>query len=111
MYIVARNQAQMAYCPVSDVPVDFSREMVLIAILGRVTSDQYAIRIDRVWREGSVVKVDVRVYRPPPSTQSAIRLACPYHVVVVPRSNLNIEGFAPEPSRLKPGASPLFSPL
>jgi hypothetical protein len=111
MQIVARSQAQMVYCPISDVPVDFSREMVLVAILGRVTSDEYAIRIQRVWREGSVIKVDVRVYRPTPSTKPEIQLACPYHVVVVPRSNLNVEGFAPEPSRLKPGASPLFSPL
>jgi len=97
--LVARSRAEMALCPVADVPVDFSREMVLAVAMGRVTSDRYAIRIHRVWREESVLKVDVRVHRPPPSTQPSIRLACPYHVVVVQRSRLNVEGFWPDPRR------------
>jgi len=101
--LVARSQAEMVHCPIRDVPVDFSREMVLVAAMGRVTSEGYAIRIHRVWREESVIKVDVRVYRPRPSTQAVIQLACPYHVVVVPRSDLNVEGFSPEPPRPRKG--------
>ncbi len=101
--LVARNRAEMALCPISEVPVDFDHEMVLAATMGRVLSDGYAIRIERVYRQGSVIKVDVRIYRPPPVSQpSDIRPACPYHVVVVPRSDLNVEGFSPDPRRAQP---------
>jgi hypothetical protein len=110
MQLVARNQAEMALCPLSDVPVDFTKEMVLIAALGRVTSPGYAVRIHRVWRDGSILRVDVRIYRPPPTTQSSIELAAPYHVVIVPRSSLNVDGFSPQPRPERPGtASPLFT--
>lgn len=102
--LVARTQAEMAGCPIANVPADFRREMVLAATMGRVTSDQYMIRIHRVWREGSEIKVDVRIYRPRPTTQSSIQLACPYHVVVVPRSDLNVEGFSPDLDRARKGA-------
>jgi len=100
--LVARNRAEMAACPIGRVPVDFRREMVLAATMGRVTSDQYMIRIHRVWREGSEIKVDVRIYRPRPTTHSSIQLACPYHVVVVPRSNLNVQDFSPDLRRAVP---------
>ncbi len=97
--LVARNRAEMALCPVPDVPVDFEREMVLAVTMGQVTSDQYAIRIHQVWRDGPLIRVNVRVYRPLPSTQPSIKLACPYHVVVVPRSDLNVDGFSSTPAR------------
>lgn len=101
--LVARNQAEMALCPISDVPVDFDRQMVLAATMGQVLSDGYAIRIERVYREGPFIKVDVRIYRPPPVTQPGdLRPACPYHVVVVPRSDLNVENFSPDPHRATP---------
>jgi len=108
--LVARTRADMAYCPIGDVPVDFENEMVLTVTMGRVMAEGYAIRIHRVWREGSYIKVDVRIHRPTASTQSTIQLATPYHVVIVPRSDLNVEGFTVQPRAPKPGtASPLFS--
>lgn len=94
--LVVRNRAEMALCPVSNVPVDFEKDMVLVAGMGRVYSDQYCIRINRIWREGSRLKVDVQVYRTESGSESVIKLASPYHVVVIPRSDLNVEGFAPD---------------
>jgi len=100
--LVARSLAEMAHCPIADVPVDFRHEMVLAVTMGQVTSDRYAIRIHRVYRDGPIIRVDVRVYRPQSSTQPTIQLACPYHVVVVPRSDLNVEDFSPTPQRAGP---------
>lgn len=107
--LAIRSRPQMAYCPIADVPVDFNTQMVLVAAMGRVMSDQYAIRIQRVWREGSLIKVDIAIRRPSPEAKPPMKLVCPYHVVVVPRSDLNVEDFTLEPRMPKPGAaSPLF---
>lgn len=95
MQIVVRDAAGLAQIPLQDVPVDFEREMLLIATLGRVPSDQYSVRIERVWREGPHLRVSVVVQRPPPG--SPLVVASPYCIAVVPRCDLNVEAFAPEP--------------
>ncbi len=98
--LVARNRAEMANCPISDVPVDFDKEMVLSVTLGRVFTDRLAIRIERVWREGSRIRVDVQTHKYGQPDREQIRMSCPYHVVVVPRSDLNVaDGFSPTPER------------
>jgi hypothetical protein len=92
--LVARNRAEMALCPVGDVPVDFDEQMVLAVTTGRVMSDRYGIRIGRVYRQGSIIKVDVETFRPTPTTQLSVQAASPFHVIVIPRSDLNVEGFS-----------------
>lgn len=92
--LVARDPATLAQVPLADVPVDFDKQMVLIAALGIVPSDGYAIRITRVWRRGNRILTDVRVSPPPPARRPGPpNLTSPYHIVVVPRSDLNVEGF------------------
>jgi len=95
MQVVVRDEAGLAQIPLQDVPVDFDEEMLLIATLGRVPSDQYSVRIERVWREGHRLRVSVVVRRPPPNAPLAV--ASPYCIAVVPRSDLNVEAFHPEP--------------
>lgn len=97
MQLVVRDAATLARIPIVDVPVNFDREMLLIVTLGRVMSDQYTVEIDRVWREKSKVRVSTRVTQPPAGAPPAI--ATPYCIAVVPRSDLNVSGFATSPPR------------
>jgi hypothetical protein len=95
MQLAIRNPETLALVPLCDVPVDFQKEMVLIITLGRVPSDQYAVRIDRVWREGRKLHVASTVQTPPPN--APIRMASPYCVAVIPRCDLNVADFETEP--------------
>ncbi|MBN2562444.1 MAG: protease complex subunit PrcB family protein [Phycisphaerae bacterium] len=95
MQIVVRDPATLARVPIEDVPVDFSREMLLIVTLGRVTSDRFGVSIDRVWRQGHELRVAIAVTSPPPNAPLA--MASPYCIAVVPWSDLNVADFAPEP--------------
>jgi len=74
-------------------PVDFDREMVLIAAMGPVPSEDYRIRIQRLWRHGSSLRADVQIHYPPPESPRHGRKASPYHAIVVPRCRLNIDNF------------------
>jgi len=111
MRLVIRSPAALAQVPLQDVPVDFQREMLLIVTLGRVPSDQYAVHIDRVWREGHKLRVATTVQAPPPD--APLRMASPYCIAVVPRCDLNVAGFQTEPpvrqrtwSQSEPGRLP-----
>ena len=101
MQLVIRDAATLAQVPLTDVPVDFSSEMLLVVTLGRVTSDQYSVNIDRVWREGPSLRVSSTVSAPPPG--APLVMASPYCIAVVPRCDLNITGFMPiPPKRVRP---------
>lgn len=95
MRLVIRDAAAWAQVHVADIPVDFEREMVLVVTLGSVLSDQYDVRIERIWRAGSRLKVATVVRAPP--VASSVEPACPFCVAVVPRCGLNIEGFDTRP--------------
>lgn len=95
MQLVVREEAELARIPLTDIDVDFEQEMLLIVLLGRVPSDQYAVRIERVWREGRNLAVKTLVQRP--GTSAPLSLASPWCVAVVPRCDLRVEGFATEP--------------
>ena len=95
MQIVVRDPATFAQIPLADVSVNFAKEMLLIVTLGRVTSDQYAVRIDRVWREGHELRVAVTMFSPQPGFP--VVMASPYCIAVVGRCDLNVAEFAPEP--------------
>jgi hypothetical protein len=93
--VVARDAATLAQLPLAEVPVDFRTHMVLVAALGPTTSDEYGIRITRVWREGNRIRADVARVHPGEVKRGGVVRASPYHIVVVPRSDLNIDGFSP----------------
>ncbi|MFH1418227.1 MAG: hypothetical protein ABII12_08090 [Planctomycetota bacterium] len=100
MQLVIRDAAALAQAPIVDVEVDFSREMLLIVTLGRVYSDQYAVRIDRVWRSGPRLEVATTIQTPAPGAPT--RMASPYCIAVVPRCALNVAGFdASPPTRIR----------
>lgn len=94
--LVVRDQAHMAFVPVGDVPVDFNKEMVLFVTLGQVYSDGYDVQIDRVWQQNQVVKVGITVVHPEPGEMGAPQPCSPYFLAVVPKSNMNVDGFVTE---------------
>lgn len=95
MQLVIRDPAALARIPLADIEVDFQKEMLLIVTLGRVTSDQYGVRITRVWRQKHELRVAVTVETPP--VGAPIAMASPYCMAVIPRCDLNVAGFSPEP--------------
>ena len=93
--IVVRDRATLARVPLAEVPVDLDSQMVLIAGLGPTPNDELGIRIKRVWREGSRIRVLERHVHPGSDRATGLRPGSPWTIVVVPRSDLNVEGYSP----------------
>lgn len=93
--IVVRDSATLAQIPLTEVPVDFDSQMVLIAALGPTPNPRLGIRIKRVWREGSRIRVLERPIHPGSDDGSATRPASPWTMVVVPKTDLNVDGYSP----------------
>jgi hypothetical protein len=121
MQLVVRDPQTLAQVPLIDMPVNFNEEMLLIVTLGQVTSDQHAVRIDRVWREAGRLRVSVQMQTP--STPPTVTMASPYCVAVVPRCDLNVADFlatppkrerswnqSPPPAGLNKGEKPAKAP-
>ena len=92
--VVARDQMELARIPIAEVPVDFKTQMVLIVGLGPMPTNEVGVRIARVWREGTRIRVQERRIYPGGEHAPGLELASPWTVVVVPRSDLNVQGFA-----------------
>jgi len=92
--VVVRDRATLARLPIAEVPVDFDRQMVLVAALGPAPTDQVGIRITRVWREKNRIRVQVQTLHPGEAKHAGLKRTSPYHIVVVPRSDLNVVGFS-----------------
>lgn len=99
--VVARDQATLAQLPITEVPVDFDTQMVLIVGIGPTPADELGIRITRVWRQGSALRVQERRIHPGTEHSIGLEPGSPWTVAVVPRSDLNVEGFS---TRVPPGA-------
>ncbi len=95
MQLVIRDAGAYARIPLREMDVDFSREMLLVVTLGQRLSDQYSVRIDRVWREGGKLQVETEITRPPPGAPPVF--ASPYCIAKVRRCDLNVAGFSPAP--------------
>ncbi|NOX58878.1 MAG: hypothetical protein GXP29_08485 [Planctomycetes bacterium] len=99
--IVIYDFPTLSQFPLIDLDVDFSSQMVLLAAMGPASSEQCSIHIDRVWRDGEHLRVEVSEHYPDPDAQRHPRAASPYHAVVVGRCELPIDGFT---SRIPHGA-------
>lgn len=91
--IVAYDRPTLDQVPIADVPVDFSKQMVLIAGMGPTIGHDMGIRITRVWRENSRVRVQEMRLHPGLDRSASVERSSPWTVVVVPRSELPIEGY------------------
>ena len=70
--------------------VDFAKELVLVATLGRKNSGGYSIEITKVEAEPKALKVFVRRKSPPPGGMSIQALTAPFHFVAVPATKLPV---------------------
>jgi len=93
VHVVIRDKATLARLPVTEIDVDFSRDMLLLAGLGPTYQSGSGIRIVRVWREGSLLHVEERQITGAPDEASRPRRQSPWTMVVIPRSDLNVEGY------------------
>jgi hypothetical protein len=91
--ILVRGPGTLSQLPLAEIPVDFKTQMVLIAGLGPTPSSEQGIRIVRVWREGSKIRVQERAIHPGAEQASGLQPASPWTAVVIPRSDLNVEGY------------------
>lgn len=91
--VVARDPAVLAQLPLAEIPVNFETQMVLVAGLGPTATDELGVRIDRVWREGSKIRVQERRIHPGPEPKAGLSPASPWTAVIIPRSDFNVEGY------------------
>lgn len=91
--ILVRDQATLAQVPIAEIKVDFENEMLLVAGLGPTASSELGIRIVRVWREGSQLRVQERQTHPGLDSSSTVNPASPWTIVAIPKSDLNVRGY------------------
>ena len=91
--IVAYDAATLAQVPVTEVPVDFETQMVLITALGPTLGEDIGVKITRVWREGPRVRVQEQRIHPGLERSAGLERSSPWSVVVVPRCELEVEGY------------------
>jgi hypothetical protein len=91
--ILVRDPATLAQIPVTEIPVNFDTQMVLIAGLGPTPSGEQGIRIVRVWRQGSKIHVQERAIHPGADRTAGLQPASPWTAVVIPKSDLNVDGY------------------
>lgn len=91
--ILARDPATLAQLPLTEVPVNFDTQMVLIAGLGPMPTSQEGIRIVRVWRQGQRIHVQERQIHPGSEDWAAIEPASPWTIAIIAKSDLNVEDY------------------
>ena len=91
--LLVRDRATLARVPLTEVPVDFETQIVLVRGLGPTPDDRRSVRIARVWRHGSVIRVQEQMVYAEGSASDTIKPASPWTVAVIPRSNDNVEGY------------------
>lgn len=99
-HVVVRDAQTLARIPIAEVPVDFDTQMVLIVGLGPTPSNELGVRITRVWQQGSRIRVQERRIHPGAEHAPGLEPASPWTIAVVPKSDLNVEGFQ---TRVPPG--------
>jgi hypothetical protein len=86
--------------------VDFEKEMVIAATLGRRNTGGYKIEIERVREEDKKLKVLIRKSSPPKGAMTIQSLTAPFHFVAAPRSELKPELVEVEASAKAPVSPP-----
>ncbi|NLX13414.1 MAG: hypothetical protein GXY44_07150 [Phycisphaerales bacterium] len=92
--LVIHDEAALAQVPIAEVQVDFRTHMLLIAGMGPVLRDDVGIRITRLWREGTRIRVQEQHVYSEAAGPEGIQPASPWTIIAVPRSSLNVEGYS-----------------
>jgi hypothetical protein len=92
--ILVRDPVTLSQFPLAELKVNFENEMLLVAGLGPTASSELGIRIVRVWREGSRIRVQERQTHPGLDSSSTVSPASPWTIVSIPKSDLNVQGYS-----------------
>jgi hypothetical protein len=71
--------------------VDWAKEMVIVAAMGRQRTGGYAIEITRVCPTAHRLQIFVKKKTPPPGAIVTQALTAPFHMVAVPKNDLKAE--------------------
>lgn len=71
--------------------VDFEKHVVVAVFMGRKSSGGYAVKIVSIKKGKDKVRVTVKESNPPEGAMVTMALTSPYHVVVVPKSDKDVE--------------------
>ncbi|MDZ7839118.1 MAG: protease complex subunit PrcB family protein [Actinomycetota bacterium] len=71
--------------------VDFGREMVIAVFQGRQSTGGYEIEVEKVVRTAENLKVYINETVPDPSDMVTQALTCPYHLIKLPKVDLQVE--------------------
>jgi len=91
--VVVRDPATLARLPITEVPIDFETQMALVCGLGVTPGNELGVRITRVWRQGTKIRVQERRIHPGLDHASGLDPASPWTIVIVPKSDQNVEGY------------------
>lgn len=106
--LVIRDAGTLAQVPLCEVPVNFETEMVLLAGLGPTPRSDCGIVIQHAYKQNGRIWVLERQVYPGSQMSPGLRPASPWTLVVVPRSDLDVEGYSSSPPKglLLPGNPP-----
>ena len=65
--------------------VDFEKETVLVATLGRLSTGGYAFRFTEIDREGEAVTATLKITSPGPDDLVTSALTSPFSVIAIPK--------------------------
>lgn len=71
--------------------IDFSKEMVVFAAMGRQRTGGYAIEITSIRPANDRLQISIKRKTPPPGAMVTQALTAPFHIVAVPKSALKPE--------------------
>jgi hypothetical protein len=78
--------------------VDFDKEMVVVATMGRKNTGGYKVEIEKVEKTDEKLRITVRYSSPPAGAMVIQTLTSPFHFAAIPRSDLKPEFVAIESS-------------
>ena len=71
--------------------IDFSKEMVVFAALGRQRTGGYAIEVSNIRPASNRLQISIKRKTPPAGAMVTQALTAPFHIVAVPKSDLKPE--------------------
>jgi hypothetical protein len=78
--------------PAGKMPeIDFEKETVIVAAMGRKNTGGYSIEITKAEKVGDKLRVTVRKKNPPKGAMTIQTLTAPIHIVAVPKCESKVE--------------------
>jgi len=86
--IIWEKHTVLQASPTLSPDVDFSKNVVICAFMGRCPTAGYAISIERIWTDGEQVHVEIIKSSPPEEFAVAQVITCPYMFASIEKLDL-----------------------